>query len=86
MHQPTEGDTIARPFLPTSPLPVERAFVVQFDAATLEVWDTWRAEHIVLAQATHFWSWEELQAFVTSVLMARSAAPETAAEQHPPRE
>ena len=88
MHQPTEGDTIAQPFLPTSPLPVERAFVVQFDAATLEVrgYVAGRAAHIVSAQATHFWSWEELQAFVTSVLMARSAVPETAAEQHPPRE
>jgi hypothetical protein len=79
---------MARQFPPTSPLPAERAFVVQFDAATLEVRGhvVGRVEHIVSAEATHFRSWEELQAFVTRVLMARSAAPETAAEQHPPRE
>jgi hypothetical protein len=79
---------MARPFTPTSPLPSERAFVVQFDAATLEVRGhvAGRVEHIVSAQATHFQSWEELQAFVTRVLTARSAAPGTAAEQHPPRE
>ena len=79
---------MARQFPPTPPLPAERAFVVQFDAATLEVRGhvAGRVEHIVSAQATHFRSWEELQAFVASVLMARSAAPETAAEQHPPRE
>jgi len=78
---------MARPFTPTSPLLAERAFVVQFDAATLEVrgYVAGRVEHIVSAQAAHFQSWEELQAFVTSVLTARSATPETAAEQHPPR-
>jgi hypothetical protein len=61
---------------------------VQFDAATLAVLGhvAGRVEHIVSAQATHFQSWEELQAFVTSVLTARSAAPGTAAEPHPPRE
>ena len=54
---------MARPLPPTSPLPAERAFVVQFDAATLEVRGhvAGRAEHIVSAQATHFWPWEELQ-------------------------
>ena len=79
---------MARQFPPMSPLPAERAFVVQFDAATLEVRGhvAGRVEHIVSAQATHFRSWEELQAFVTSVLTARSAAPGTAAEQRPPRE
>jgi hypothetical protein len=79
---------MARQLPHTSPLPAERAFVVQFDAATLEVrgYVAGRVEHIVSAQATHFRSWEELQAFVTRVLMARSAAPETAAEPHPPRE
>ena len=79
---------MARPFPPTSPLPAGRAFVVQFDAATLEVREhvAGRVEHIVSAQATHFRSWEELQAFVTRVLTARSAASGTAAEQHPPRE
>ena len=79
---------MARQFPPTSPLPAERAFVVQFDAATLEVRGhaAGRVEHIVSAQATHFRSWEELQEFVTRVLTVRSAAPGTAAEQHPPRE
>jgi hypothetical protein len=79
---------MARPSPPTSPLPAERAFVVQFDAATLEVRGhvAGRVEHIVSAQATHFRSWEELQTFVTRVLMARSAAPGTAAEPHPPGE
>ena len=71
---------MARPLPPTSPLPAERAFVVQFDAATLEVRGhvAGRVERIVSAQATHFRSWEELQAFVTRVLTARSAAPGTA--------
>ena len=79
---------MARQFPPTPPLPAERAFVVQFDATTLEVQGhvAGRVEHIVSAQATHFRSWEELQAFVTRVLMASSAAPGTAAEQHPPRD
>ena len=79
---------MAQQFPPTSPLPAERAFVVQFDAATLEVQGhvAGPVEHIVSAQATHFQSWEELQAFVTRVLTVRSAAPGTAAEQHPPRE
>ena len=79
---------MAQQFPPISPLPAERAFVVQFDATMLEVRGhvAGRVERIVSAQATHFRSWEELQAFITRVLMARSAAPETAAEQHPPRE
>ena len=71
---------MARSLSPASPLPVERAFVVQFDAATLAVRGhvAGRVEHIVSAQATHFRSWEEFQAFVTRVLTARSAAPGTA--------
>ena len=50
---------MARQFPPTSPLPAERAFVVQFDAATLEVRGhvAGRVEHIVSAQAAHFRSW-----------------------------
>ena len=59
-----------------STLPVDCAFVVQFDAATAVVPGhlAGRVEHMRSAQATHFQSWEELQAFVTRVLCAQRPA------------
>jgi hypothetical protein len=53
-------------------LPIDHAFVVQFDAETAaaEGHLAGRVEHIRSAQATHFQSWEELLAFITRVLRA----------------
>ena len=62
-------------------LPVDRAFVVQFDAATAVVPGhlAGRVEHLRSAQATHFQSWEELLAFITRVLRAGVPGPGEAA-------
>jgi hypothetical protein len=52
-------------------LPTHRAFVVQVHAAA-ELNNgqfTGRVEHIVSGQVTHFYSVEELRAFIVQVLM-----------------
>jgi len=51
-------------------LPVNRAFVVQFQMTAPGSTDAWqgRAEHLVSGKATHFASWPELQAFIEQVL------------------
>ena len=62
---------------PSAPrLPVDCAFVVQFNAATAVVPGhlAGRVEHMRSAQATHFQSWEELQAFITRVLREQPPA------------
>jgi hypothetical protein len=69
-----------QPFARTPTLLPEGVFVVQFDATTLWAQGhvAGRVEHMVSAQATHFQSWKELQAFVAGVLTARREA------AHPP--
>jgi hypothetical protein len=59
-------------------LPANRAFVVQFQAATPGSMNGphGRAEHMVSGKATHFASWAELEAFIEQVL--------TQAEERPP--
>jgi hypothetical protein len=53
-------------------LPIDHAFVVQFDAEMTMTPGhlVGRVEHIRSAQATHFQSWEELLAFIIRVLRA----------------
>jgi hypothetical protein len=65
-----------QPFARTPTLLPEGVFVVQFNATTLATQGhvAGRVEHIVSAQATHFQSWEELQAFVARVLTASREA------------
>ena len=60
-------------FARTPTLLPEGVFVVQFDATTLGTQRhvAGRVEHLVSAQAAHFQSWEELQAFMARVLTAR---------------
>jgi hypothetical protein len=52
-------------------LPVDRAFVVQVEAAAAVAQGCFsgRVEHVVSARATHFHSAEELLAFMQQVLM-----------------
>lgn len=59
-----------------SPLPVNRAFVVQFRTETdLDKGRvTGRVEHVLSGQATHFSSLEELLEFITRVLTSLPAA------------
>jgi hypothetical protein len=59
------------------PLPVQRAFVVQW-AATADVAGgrlQGRVEHVVSGQATHFHTLAELLAFMARVLRPQRAAP-----------
>jgi hypothetical protein len=60
------------------PLPVRRAFVVQFGAETAVGQQRFvgRVEHVVSGQATHFATLEKLLAFMTRVLAAQDTAPE----------
>jgi hypothetical protein len=60
-----------------SPLPPERAFVVQFRPEADLQRRQWagRVEHVVSGQAAHFQSLEELKDFLTRVLA--SPAPQT---------
>jgi hypothetical protein len=69
--QPKKGGEKMTKAEPT--LPSNRAFVVQFRAAT-DVSSrqcTGRVEHLVSGQATHFESWEHLRGFVERVLISR---------------
>jgi hypothetical protein len=58
-----------------TPLPAERAFVVQFraPAAPGEVLFAGRAEHIASGAAARFHSTEDLIAFITKVLASAGA-------------
>jgi hypothetical protein len=65
-----------QPFARTPTLLLEGVFVVQFDATTLATPGhvAGRVEHMISAHATHFQSWETLQAFMARVLTARREA------------
>jgi hypothetical protein len=57
---------------PSQPtLPTNHAFLVQFQAQTLEKPMTWegRAEHVVSGEVTHFHALEELLTFIRNVLV-----------------
>ena len=58
-------------------LPSNRAFVVQFRAATGSASGrcSGRVEHIVSGQATHFESWEQCQHFIEQTLAQVGGAP-----------
>lgn len=61
------------------PLPANRAFVVQFRAQPSGELFRWegRVEHLTSGQAARFASQDELQAFITRVLLEISERPET---------
>ena len=59
------------------PLPVQRAFVVQFDVQTVGGQGRWtgRVEHVVSGQATWFDTLADLLAFFTRILPPGPGAP-----------
>jgi hypothetical protein len=65
-----------RPTTPR-PLPANRAFVVQFSAQAGETATQWsgRVEHLASGQASHFYSWKQLQEFLTRVLTSNTEKP-----------
>lgn len=83
-----EMELMSNPETPTSPgrpetgeaasLSPDRAFVVHFYAApTGGAIEAGRAEHVRSGQTTHFRSWEELAAFVATVIGGFAGSPGT---------
>jgi hypothetical protein len=67
-------------------LPVRRAFVVQFSAATSVGQQRFvgRVEHVVSGQAAHFHTLEELLQFMARLLSTHETAPEALPESGGP--
>ena len=58
-------------------LPANSAFVVQLGTSQpgASIFSHGRVEHVVSGRATHFSSWEELQAFIEEVLAETKEKP-----------
>lgn len=79
MSNPETPTSLGRPETgEAASLSPDRAFVVHFYAApTGAAIEAGRAEHVRSGQTTHFRSWEELAAFVATVIGGFAGSPGT---------
>lgn len=63
---------------PSSDLPPDRAFVIQFGSETVPAQNLFagRIEHISSGQVTHFQSLPELEAFMTQIMTSVNNEPD----------